>query len=179
MINNMVGVWGKQPLTANPGVVACIYGGRWTKAAPGNNYHQTNLLDTGATNMEELKHEFGALVDAPEDALDWLQEKLENHKFEDGSRWYDESIMIEREEFSLFISTFDGCKPAQIDLLVEFVCEMQVKFSIDKPWHLTWADVWVDDGGWHICGAALVCFKGSVKRMISPRQWISETEAAL
>jgi hypothetical protein len=133
----------------------------------------------GGTIMEIVDCEFGTIIEAPDEALDWLEEKLGMNSELDESSWDDHNIMSSRNESALLLASFDGCQPTKIDFLVDAVCEMQVKFDLDEPWHLTWANIWADGEQWYACGDACVCFKGEVTKAKSLIQWADETVATL
>jgi len=129
--------------------------------------------------MNAVSCEFGTIIEAPDEALDWLEEKLGLNSELDDSSWNDQSIMTSRDEGPLLVSSFDGCKSTKIGFLIEAVSEMQIKFNLDEPWHLTWTNFWAEDSQWYLCGEAVVCYRGMAIRMMSPLEWINETEAKL
>jgi hypothetical protein len=129
--------------------------------------------------MRDASYEFSTIIEAPDDALDWLAEKLGFDSVFNEDCWNDGSLMIGRDDDVMQISTYDNCPFTKISFLVENVCEMQIKFDLDEPWHLTWAFFWVDGSQWYICGDAVVCFKGVTNRPMSLIQWVEETEANL
>ncbi|MCC6477568.1 hypothetical protein IT157_10985 [bacterium] len=129
--------------------------------------------------MELIGCEFGTIIEAPDDALDWLEERLGMNSVSKEGNWDDYNIMSSRDEGTLLLSSFDDCMPTKIDYLIEAVCEMQIKFNLDEPWHLTWANIWTDGVQWYASGEASVSFKGEVTKAKSLFQWVEETKAAL
>lgn len=129
--------------------------------------------------MELVECEFGTIIKAPDEALDWLEERLGMNSISKEGNWDDYNIMSSRDEGALLLATFDGCKSTKIDFLIDAVCEMQIKFNLDEPWHLTWANIWADGEQWYACGEASVSFKGEVTKATSLFQWVEETETTL
>jgi len=124
-------------------------------------------------------YEFGAVIKAPIEALDWLEQTLEGQIDSDYSDWHDENIMTCREDAEFCISTFCGCDAQKFALFEKAICEMQMKFLLQEPIDLTWSEFWIGDDQWFISGGAMVCYKGKATRMISPTDWVNTTIAEL
>jgi len=128
--------------------------------------------------MSDSSYEFGTVIKAPRDAMDWLAQKLDDLYAEDDEESIDSHFIIERDPddpTEILVSTLNGCSFEALSILEDSVCEMQRKFGLEEPWHLTYSEISTDGKQWYTNGGAVVCYKGKATHMLCAERWASET----
>jgi hypothetical protein len=121
---------------------------------------------------------FGIVLNAPANAMDWMEKKLDGEFNKGNEDWDYPPCLFERDETDatemVIKSEADNYWGDSIDSIVEAICEMQDKFSLIDPISFTWSEHWPEERVWTSHGGAAVCHKGKATR-ISARKWEMET----
>jgi hypothetical protein len=121
---------------------------------------------------------FGMVLNAPTDALDWLEQKLHGEFNEDDDEWEYPPCEIERDETVaneiVIRSNSDDYWDEAIERIVEAICEMQRKFLMEEPFSFTWSEFYPGQKVWCCHAGAVVCYKGKAT-WIDTMDWEVDT----
>ncbi|MBU0507753.1 hypothetical protein KKH27_02805 [bacterium] len=125
--------------------------------------------------MEGYWCQFIAPVSGPEEALNWLEQKLSEYDESDRTECgqsHELPCRIERNGGQPGQLKLIGDGDGNIDAIVNAICEMQKKYHLTEPWAITWAETCPDEGLYG--GGAVVCFRGQSTTMCTSN-WVAET----